>query len=69
MKQATLVTCIRAVIVVVNTDTTAPDAPVITDPTDGATLTSPITSISGTAEANSTVEVFDNGNTLSYYRC
>ena len=48
----------------VNTDTTAPDAPVITDPTDGATLTSPITSISGTAEANSTVEVFDNGNTL-----
>ena len=26
--------------------------------------TSPITSISGTAEANSTVEVFDNGNTL-----
>ena len=50
-----------AVVVVV--DLTAPDAPVITDPLAGLRNTT-ITEISGTAEANSTVEVFDDGTSL-----
>ncbi|MDQ3668757.1 MAG: Ig-like domain-containing protein [Actinomycetota bacterium] len=40
-------------------DTIAPDAPVITTPADGAKTDDPTVTVSGTAEANSAVEVFD----------
>jgi MYXO-CTERM domain-containing protein len=42
-------------------DITAPAAPVITQPTEGAT-TSPLPVIQGTAEANTTVNVYIDGN-------
>ena len=43
----------------VTVDTTAPDAPVITSPAEGARLKVSSLTIAGTAEANSTVEVFE----------
>jgi hypothetical protein len=49
-------------------DTTAPSAPVIISPTEGATLNVRSFTISGTAEANSTVRLFEGliaGNTTS----
>ena len=45
-------------------DTTAPAAPVITSPTAGATVATGTPTISGTAEAASTVEVFDGPTSL-----
>ena len=46
-------------------DITAPDAPVITSPADGATINTGTPTISGTAEADSTVELFDTDGTTS----
>ncbi|MFV0374070.1 Ig-like domain-containing protein, partial [Microbacterium sp.] len=43
----------------VTVDTTAPDAPVITTPSDGTVTNDPDVSIAGTAEPNSTVAVVD----------
>jgi large repetitive protein len=43
----------------VKVDTTASDAPVITSPAEGARLKVSSLTIAGTAEANSTVEVFE----------
>jgi hypothetical protein len=43
----------------VTVDTTAPDAPIITSPAEGARLKVSSLTIAGTAEANSTVEVFE----------
>ncbi len=45
-------------------DTTAPSAPVITSPTTGLVTSDNTPTISGTAEANSTVEVFADGNSV-----
>ncbi|MGI6103244.1 MAG: DUF2341 domain-containing protein [Patescibacteria group bacterium] len=49
----------------VTVDTTAPDAPVITSPAAGATVTDSTPVITGTAEANSIVEVRVNGRTYT----
>jgi large repetitive protein len=49
--------------VVVTVDTTAPAAPVITDPVAG-TQNTEITTITGTAEADATVPVFDGTTSL-----
>ena len=46
-----------------DTDTDAPDAPVITSPVNGATINFSTVTISGTAEAGSTVELFDMNDT------
>src|SRR5690606_5988327 len=43
-------------------DTIAPSAPIITSPSDGAVSTDATPTISGTAEADSTVEVFRDGD-------
>ncbi|MCQ7029964.1 hypothetical protein MRO55_26020, partial [Escherichia coli] len=45
---------------VLRVDTTAPAAPVITAPADGASVGSSFT-LSGTAEAGTVAEVFENG--------
>lgn len=45
-------------------DTTAPDAPVITSPTNGSTTNDTTPTVSGTAEAHATVEVFDGATSL-----
>ncbi|MCV0412623.1 Ig-like domain-containing protein, partial [Nitrosarchaeum sp.] len=42
-------------------DTVAPNVPVITSPDDGTSTSDPSQTITGTAEANSTIEVFVNG--------
>ncbi|HEX9350257.1 MAG TPA: Ig-like domain-containing protein [Gaiellaceae bacterium] len=42
-------------------DTVAPAPPVMTTPANGSTTTSSTVTVAGTAEANSTVEVFDSG--------
>ena len=49
--------------IVVIVDTIPPDAPIITSPAAG-TQNTVITTVSGTAEEGSSVEVFDNGNTI-----
>ena len=49
--------------IVVTVDTIPPDAPIITYPAAG-TQNTVISTVSGTAEEDPTVEVFDNGNTL-----
>jgi hypothetical protein len=46
-------------------NSTAPDAPVITSPVNGATINTGTLTISGTAEAGSTVEMFDSNVTTS----
>ncbi|WP_182629290.1 Ig-like domain-containing protein [Clostridium chromiireducens] len=48
---------------IANIDTTAPEAPVITTPTNNTVTNDNTPTISGTAEANSTVKVYD-GTTL-----
>jgi CSLREA domain-containing protein len=45
-------------------DTTAPDAPVINSPPEGSHDTDGSFTLSGTAEPNSTVDLFDGGKTL-----
>ncbi len=45
---------------VVQVDTKAPAAPVITTPAEGASVSSAFT-ISGTAESGATIELFENG--------
>jgi outer membrane protein OmpA-like peptidoglycan-associated protein len=45
-------------------DTSAPNAPVITTPTEGSVTNDPTPDITGTAEAGSTVTVTENGVTL-----
>lgn len=45
-------------------DTTAPDAPVITSPVDGAILTTSLVTVTGTAEANSSVTVSEGGSPI-----
>ena len=47
----------------VTIDTTAPSAPAITSPADGATVNDDTPTFSGTAEANSSVELFTGGST------
>ena len=46
-------------------DTTAPNAPVISSPEDGSQTFNRRPEISGTAESNSTVQLFDTGGTTS----
>ncbi|MDG0792139.1 Ig-like domain-containing protein [Cohnella ginsengisoli] len=45
-------------------DTTAPAAPVVTNPTNGSTTNDSTPAYSGTAEANSTVTVFVDGSSI-----
>lgn len=45
-------------------DTTAPDVPVITSPSDGEVLTDPTPEITGTAEPGATVEVIIDGEVV-----
>ena len=52
----------------VTVDTIPPAAPVITDPQAGLQNTA-ISEISGTAENDATVQVFDGSTDLGYYYC
>ena len=45
-------------------DTTAPDAPVVTDPADGSSTNDVTPTYAGTAEPGSTVEVFVDGSSI-----
>ena len=47
--------------ITITLDTIIPDAPIIGSPTDGTSTNNPSQTVSGTAEPNSTVEVFVNG--------
>ena len=51
-------------IVTINVDTTAPSAPTISSPTTGATVNTQTPTVSGSAEANSTVAIFDGVTSL-----
>lgn len=50
--------------IALNDDTTPPDAPVVTVPAAGAVISDTTPTISGTAEANSTVEVFIDDSSI-----